>query len=162
MSPAPDMNAAAKLFFTSPTFAVAGASSQPHKFGYKIFDWYIQQNLHAVPLNPTCSTITVRRKNYDTVAAPSDLPDPKQTSLSVITPPPVTAKLLQEAKASGVRAVWLQPGSFTDELLEYAKKEWPGAALGGYEDGGGGGGEGWCVLVSGEEAMHAAGRQEKL
>jgi len=30
-----DMNAAAKVFFSSPRFAVAGASSDTSKFGYK-------------------------------------------------------------------------------------------------------------------------------
>ena len=112
-------------------------------------------------MNPTCPTVTVRRKEYETVTSPAKLSDAKQTSLSVITPPAVTAQLLREAKESGVRAVWLQPGSFTDRELEYAIKEFPGAAVGGFAEGTVGG-EGWCVLVDGENAMKAAGRQERL
>ncbi|KAK5167152.1 uncharacterized protein LTR77_007882 [Saxophila tyrrhenica] len=161
MSQTTDMQQAAKSFFSSPHFAVAGASSTPSKFGHKIFVWYLQRNLPAIPLNPTCSAVTVRNKQYDTVGSPSKLQDPQHTSLSVITPPPVTAKLLQEAKEAGVRAVWLQPGSFTDKELEYAKKEFPDAAVGGF-GGGTVGGEGWCVLVDGDTAMRAAGRQERL
>lgn len=56
----------------------------------------------------------------------------------------------------GVRAVWLQPGSFDDEGLEYARKEFK-AGIGGA---GGRGGEGWCVLVDGDEAR-AMAREEK-
>ncbi|KAK3049857.1 hypothetical protein LTR09_008777 [Extremus antarcticus] len=161
MPPTADMQQAAKTFFSSPRFAVAGASSTTSKFGYKIFNWYLQHELPAVPLNPTCSTVTVRKQQYDTVPSPSKLEDPQHTSLSVITPPPVTAKVLKEAKEVGVRAVWLQPGTFTDKELEYAVKEFPGAAVGGYSEGTVGG-EGWCVLVDGDAAMKAAGRQERL
>lgn len=155
------MQAAARLFFTSPYFAVAGASSIPSKFGHKIFAWYLDHDLSAIPLNPTCSTVTVRRKEYDTVASPKDLKDPRQTSLSVITPPSITAQLLREAKEAGVRAVWLQPGSFTNREFEFAMREFPGAAIAGFEDGTVGG-EGWCVLVDGDAAMEKAGRDEKL
>ncbi|KAK5119558.1 hypothetical protein LTR85_007386 [Meristemomyces frigidus] len=161
MSTSPDMQSAARVFFSSPTFAVAGASSNTSKFGYKIFAWYLQHNLSAIPLNPTCSSVTVRRKEYETVPSASKLKDPKHTSLSVITPPPVTAQLLKEAKEAGIKAVWLQPGSFTDKELDYAIKEFPGAAVGGFAEGTVGG-EGWCVLVDGDTAMSAAGRAEKL
>ena len=161
MTTSSDMQSAAKLFFSSPQFAVAGASSQTYKFGHKIFAWYLNHQLPAIPLNPGCSAVTVRGKEYETVQSPHQLSNPKQTSLSVITPPPITAKVLKEAKESGVRAVWLQPGSFTDSEFEYAVHEFPEAAVGGFAEGTRGG-EGWCVLVDGEAAMQAAGRQEKL
>ena len=123
MSTQPDMRSAAKTFFSSPHFAVAGASSKPSKFGHRIFAWYLNHDIPAIPLNPSCSSVTVRGQQYNTVAAPSKLPDPRNTSLSVITPPPVTAKMLKDAKKAGVRAVWLQPGSFTDDEMDYALKE---------------------------------------
>lgn len=146
------MQSSARTFFSAPHFAVAGASSSPQKFGYKIFAWYISRSLSAIPLNPGSSTVTIEGKEYKTYASPKDLPEPTQTALSVITPPKVTAELLKEAKEVGIRAVWLQPGSFTDEELEFAKESWPGAAVGGFEDGTVGG-EGWCVLVDGDAAI---------
>lgn len=57
----------------------------------------------------------------------------------------------------GVRAVWLQPGSFGANEMAFAEKEFPGAAVGGY-GGGTRGGEGWCVLVDGEEALRESGK----
>ena len=75
--------------------------------------------------------------------------------MSVITPPPVTIKLLKEAKDVGIKAVWLQPGTFDSEVMSFAKEAFPGAVVGGD---GGGGGEGWCVLVDGEWAMKEAGK----
>lgn len=89
--------------------------------------------------------------------SPSALPSPSQTALSVITPPPVTIKLLQEAKEAGVPAVWLQPGTFDAEVMAYATANFE-AAVGGE---GGNGGEGWCVLVDGEDALEAAERRWK-
>ena len=73
----------------------------------------------------------------------------------MITPPAVTKQLLEEAKEAGVAAVWLQPGSFDDDVLAYAKANF-NAAIGGE---GGGGGEGWCVLVDGEEGLRLAERE---
>jgi len=77
----------------------------------------------------------------------------------VITPPHVTRKLLQEAKDVGVGAVWLQPGSFDDEVLAFARAAWPKACVAGTDVRGSRGGEGWCVLVDGEGGMRAAGRE---
>lgn len=69
----------------------------------------------------------------------------------------VTKEVLLEAKQAGVTAVWFQPGSFDDEILDHAKKEFE-AVIGGE---GGRGGEGWCVLVDGDRFLDAA-RKEKL
>jgi predicted CoA-binding protein len=111
----------------------------------------------VTPLNPSRPNVSVASKSYDTVASPVALEHPKDTALSVITPPAVTKKLLQEAKEAGVRAVWLQPGSFDHDILEYAMNEFPGAAVGGD---GGRGGEGWCLLVDGDGGLRAAGREQ--
>ncbi|EMD64773.1 hypothetical protein GGP41_002953 [Bipolaris sorokiniana] len=154
---AADMEAALKLFFSSPRFAVAGASSDPHKYGHKIFAWYLRHSLPAVPLNPRSPTVKILDQDHTTVASPTALTDPPASdySLSVITPPSVTKKLLKEAKEAGIPAVWLQPGSFDDEVLKYARSNFKAAIAGE----GGWGSEGWCVLVDGEEGMRLAGRE---
>ena len=170
------MEAAAKTFFASKYFAVAGpqsliktpktqpanipppgASQNTSKFGYKILAWYHAHSLPVTPLNPSRPSITVGKTQYPTVASPSELLHPTETGLSIITQPSVTKQLLKEAKEAGVRAVWLQPGSFDPEGLEYAVREFK-AGVGGE---GGGGGEGWCVLIDGEEAMSYAGEEGK-
>ena len=55
--------------------------------------------------------------------------------------------------------MWLQPGSFDDAGLKYAKDNFENA-VGGFEDGTVGG-EGWCVLVDGEESLRQAERKWK-
>ncbi|EEH47149.1 uncharacterized protein PADG_03247 [Paracoccidioides brasiliensis Pb18] len=156
------MEAAAKLFFSSPRFAVAGASTDPSKFGYKILAWYHQHSLPVTPLNPWAPEIAFPSHTYSTTPSPSALPSPKQTSLSVVTPPKVTLAVLKEAKSVDIPAVWLQPGTFDDEVLAYARENFK-AAVAGME--GSAGHEGWCVLVDGEDALAAAGvtwRAQKL
>ncbi|OAL03630.1 NAD(P)-binding protein [Phaeosphaeriaceae sp. SRC1lsM3a] len=152
-----EMEAALKTFFSSPRFAVAGASSDPSKYGHKVFAWYLRHSLPATPINPRSPTVNILKSDHATVPSPTALSDPPASSysLSVITPPAVTKQLLKEAKEAGVPAVWLQPGSFDREVLEYAKANFK-AAIGGD---GGNGGEGWCVLVDGEEGLRLAGRE---
>ena len=50
----------------------------------------------------------------------------------------------------------MQPGSFDDAGLEWAKANFE-SAIGGYETGTVGG-EGWCVLVDGERVLDEAER----
>ena len=76
-----------------------------------------------------------------------------ETSLSVITPPKVTRRILKEAKEAGIRAVWLQPGTFEAEELKIAQEAFGREGVVAGEGEGTRGGEGWCVLVDGEEAM---------
>ncbi|KAL2419585.1 hypothetical protein ABEF95_003119 [Exophiala dermatitidis] len=151
------MEAAARRFFSSPYFAVVGASQDRSKFGYKILAWYHVHSLHVTPINPGRPSISLPSRTYETVPSISALPHPAQTALSFLTPPPITRKLLQEAKSAGVKAVWLQPGSFEDQDLEFAKKNFE-SAVGGFENGTVGG-EGWCMLVDGENALRKAGKE---
>jgi predicted CoA-binding protein len=111
----------------------------------------------VTPINPRASEVNVRNKAYATVSSPSALQSPTETSLSIITPPKVTIGVLKEAKAAGIPAVWLQPGTFDDDVIEYVKKEFKAALYG--MDGGTSGGEGWCVLVDGEDGLDLAGRK---
>lgn len=152
--------AAARTFFSSPYFAVVGASSDPAKFGHKIFAWYTAHGLPATPINPSSPSIKVGSTDYSTLPSISALPHPTETGVSIITPPKITKKVLEEAKALGIKSVWLQPGTYDDEILGFALKEFEGGV--GGEEGGTVGGEGWCVLVDGERAAKAAGRDLKL
>lgn len=122
-----------------------------------VFAWYTQHSLPVTPINPRSPTVTIQGQTYPTVASPLALSNPPASaySLSVITPPAATKKVLQEAKEAGVPAVWLQPGSFDQEVLEYARANFQAAIAGD----GGRGSEGWCVLVDGGEGLRIADRE---
>ncbi|KAI1300621.1 CoA binding domain-containing protein [Xylaria venustula] len=151
-------DASVQAFFSSPQFAVVGASSNPAKFGHKVFVWYKDRKLPVSPINPAPS-ITTRYGEHETVKSVSELSDPKNTSLSIITPPPVTLEVLKEAKRVGIPAVWLQPGTFDDEVIRFARgRDTQGYAGEVIAGDGGAGSEGWCVLVDGDKGLRSAGK----
>ncbi|KAI9828493.1 MAG: hypothetical protein M1826_006030 [Phylliscum demangeonii] len=154
------MDTALKTFFSASHFAVVGASQDASKYGHKVLEWYLEHSLPVTPVNPRTPTIHVGQRSCLSVANVSVLSSPAETSLSIVTPPAVTMKVLEEAKRAGIRAVWLQPGSFDVDGLDYAKKEFP-AAIGAYEYDHEGDGEGWCILIDGEDGLAAAGRDWK-
>ena len=125
--------------------------------GMIVLAWYHEHSLPVTPINPKQPLITIASTQYQPVTSPRALEDPQSTSLSVVCAPPVTKDLLKEAKDVGIKAVWLQPGTYDDEILRYATTEFE-AGIGGME-GGTVGGEGWCVLVDGEKALKDAGRK---
>lgn len=122
--------------------------------GISVLAWYHQHSLPVTPINPRADKISLPSTEYQAVASPSLLPEPENTSLSLVTPPAVSLEILKEAHAAGIKAVWLQPGTYDDAVLDYARTNFE-AAIGGQ---GGGGSEGWCVLVDGERGLESAGR----
>jgi predicted CoA-binding protein len=124
-----------------------------------VYVWYLQHGLPVTPINARASEVTVGTKAFATAKAPSALDNPSQVSLSIITPPKITLDVLKDAKEAGVSAVWLQPGTFDDDVLAFARKEFQ-AVIAGMEDGTVGH-EGWCVLMDGEDGLKIANRQWK-
>ncbi|KAL9016497.1 MAG: hypothetical protein Q9185_006155 [Variospora sp. 1 TL-2023] len=120
-----------------------------------VLEWYHARELPVQPVTPSRSSINVASTTYPTVSSVKELSSAPDTSLSIVTQPHITIKLLHEAKEAGISCVWMQPGSFDDESLQYAKKEFK-AAVGGFEDNPGNGREGWCVLVDGDDAIFRA------
>ena len=108
------------------------------------------------PINPGSTSITALNKEHPTLPNLASLPRPRETSVSIITPPAATIEVLQEAKRLGVPAVWLQPGTFDDAVMRFAREN--GAFEAVVAGDGGRGGEGWCVLVDGERALKGAGK----
>lgn len=103
MSRAPDPIA---RFLSSPAFGVVGASSRRHKYGNKVLRCYQQNGRHAIAVNPREREI----EGAACVASVLDLPDEVE-SISVITPPAVTERIVRDAIRRGIRNVWMQPGA---------------------------------------------------
>jgi predicted CoA-binding protein len=96
-------------FLESRAFGVVGASSRRHKYGNKVLRCYQQAGRRAIPVNPREPEI----EGVTCVASALDLPDDVK-SISVITPPAVTEKVVQDAIAKGIENVWMQPGAEND------------------------------------------------
>jgi predicted CoA-binding protein len=109
MSPAHDP---VTRFLESPAYGVVGASAQRHKYGNKVLRCYQQNGRRVIPVNPREREI----EGAACVASVLDLPDDVQ-SISVITPPQVTERVVAEAIRKGIRHVWLQPGAESDRAV---------------------------------------------
>lgn len=119
--------------------------------------WYSLHQLPVTPINPVTPSINVAGTQLATIPSLSQLPDPSKTAVSIITPPHVTLEILKEAQQLGVPAVWLQPGTWDDAVIKYARggDGYTGQVVAG---GGGHGHSGWCVLVDGEQGLQAVGK----
>lgn len=93
-------------FLGAQAFGVVGASSKPHKYGNKVLRCYQQNQRIVVPVNPVEEQI----EGLVCVTSVSDLPD-NVSSISIITPPQVTEKVVEQAIAKGIRNLWMQPGA---------------------------------------------------
>jgi predicted CoA-binding protein len=121
-----------------------------------VFAWYLHHDLPVTPINPASPTVKVGNKDYPTVASVGAVANPKETAVSIITHPAVTIGVLKEAKQAGIPSIWLQPGTFDDEVISFATAEGNFEAVLYGE--GGRGSEGWCVLVDGEKALKEIGK----
>ncbi len=103
-----------KIFLSASSYAVAGASLDREKYGNKILRCYLQHGYDVIPVHPSEETI----EGLPCCASVGALPD-KVESLSVVTPPRVTEKIVLEAVAKGIKNVWMQPGAESHKAVEY-------------------------------------------
>ena len=97
-----------------------------------------QDQILIFPVNPKETEI----EGVACLKSLRELPYPTQTSVSVITPPSVTEKVLQDAKSLGIKNMWLQPGSENDACVAFAAANGMNLISGGP-----------CILVSGAQSL---------
>ena len=105
-------------FLASPAFGVVGASANRHKYGNKVLRCYQQHGRKVIPVNPNAAEI----EGIPCAATISDLP-PDVESISMITPPEVTAKLVPLALERGIKNIWMQPGAEHPDAVALCRKQ---------------------------------------
>jgi len=110
------MTEAIETFLKSEAFGVVGASEDRSKYGNKVLRCYLQNKKNAIPVNPKVPVV----EGITTVATVADLPD-NVKSISVITPPAVTEKVVEAALARGITSIWMQPGAESAAAIERCK-----------------------------------------
>jgi predicted CoA-binding protein len=104
-------------FLASPAFGVVGASPRRHKYGNKVLRCYQQNGRPATPVNLRETQI----EGAACVASVLDLPAHVR-SISLITPPSVTERVVEEAIRKGIEHVWMQPGAESDAAVEACRR----------------------------------------
>jgi predicted CoA-binding protein len=105
-------------FLAAEMIGVVGASRDRAKFGNKVLRCYQQKGYQAIPVHPAHQEI----EGMSCVASVSELPVEAQ-SISVITPPRITEKVVQQAAAKGIRNIWLQPGAQSAEAILFCQEK---------------------------------------
>lgn len=103
-------------FLREDRFAVVGASNARHKFGNKVLRCYWDHGKEALPVNPKRREIEGER----CYASLSDLPG-DVNAVSIITPPEVSERVVDEAHTAGMRRLWFQPGAESPRALQKAR-----------------------------------------
>lgn len=106
-----------KRFLESGRFAVVGASADRSKYGNKVLRCYQMHGYDAVPVNPKEKAIEGVACVPSVAALPAGV-----NSISVITPPPVTEKVVEEAILKGIGNIWMQPGAESKIAVERCRE----------------------------------------
>jgi predicted CoA-binding protein len=105
-------------FLASPAFGVVGASTNRQKYGNKVLRCYLQNGRKVMPVNPNEPEI----EGLPCAATISDLP-PDVLSISMITPPAVTAMLVPLALEKGIKNIWMQPGAEHPDAVALCREQ---------------------------------------
>ena len=115
MSPVTDP--AIRDFLAENDFAVVGASPDRSKYGNKVLRCYLQHDRKVVPVHPKEPSV----EGLPAFASLTAIPV-RPGAVSVITPPPVTEKVVEEAGRLGIRHLWMQPGAESEAAVRRARE----------------------------------------
>jgi predicted CoA-binding protein len=104
-----------KTFLAGKRFAVVGASTDREKYGNKVLRVYQQNQIEAVPVNPTADEVEGLKAYPDLPSIPGDI-----DGISIITPPRVTEQVVNQALALGIKNIWMQPGAESKAAIDSA------------------------------------------
>ena len=111
---------------------MAGASRDRSKYGNKVFQALLASGRQVFPLHPAVPDV----EGYAAYPSIAEVPALVE-SLSIVTPPQVTRQVVEQAIASGVKNIWMQPGAEEPHSSQLARD----AGLNVIDDGS-------CILVS--------------
>jgi predicted CoA-binding protein len=111
----PDVRSSIQRFFGSNGFAVAGASNDPRKYGHRVFAALLGAGFRPIPVNPGASAILGIPSFERLTALPWHV-----EAVSIVTPPTITERIVEEAIAAGALRLWIQPGAESAKAIDRA------------------------------------------
>lgn len=140
------MEADMERMVSARTFAVVGASTNPGKYGNKVFLSLRRHGKVVHAVNPAAAARGEQLEGEAFYASVADLPEVPEVVVAVV-PPPVTEKIVDELAAVGVKNLWMQPGAESAKAVEKAHAAGITTVHGGP-----------CIMV----LMHVASAQHKV
>ena len=97
--------------------AVIGASNDRSKYGNKAVRAYLLNGFRVYPVNPKEETIEGLKAYRSILEIPEEV-----DRATLYVPPNVGLKVIEEIAEKGVKELYFNPGSESDELVEKARK----------------------------------------
>lgn len=98
------------------TIAVVGASTNPEKWGYKIYMTLKKVFPRVYAVNPRHERIG-RDECYPDLESLPEKPDVVIT----VVPPKITENVVKTCRDLGIKRVWMQPGSESKKAMDFCK-----------------------------------------
>jgi hypothetical protein len=99
-------------FIASEPIAFVGVSRNPKKFGYQAFKELREKGLKVIPVNPSAQEILGDKVYPDVKSLPPDV-----GGLIIMTKKDQTAAIVREAKAKGIKNIWIQQMADSKEAV---------------------------------------------
>jgi predicted CoA-binding protein len=106
-----------KKFMSQKKFAVVGATDNPEKYGNRIVKNLKSRGYEVFPVNPKLKTLE-GLACYSALAA---IPE-KVDVVDFVVPPSATEAILKQCKELGLKNIWLQPGSESEQAIDYCRE----------------------------------------
>ncbi len=94
--------------------AVVGVTTNPEKWGYKVYKTLRESFPRVYPVNPKYESVLGDRcyRNLES------LPEKPDVVITVV-PPGVTENVVKSCRELGIGMVWMQPGSESRKAIEF-------------------------------------------
>ena len=100
-----------------PLLAVVGVSSDPEKYGNKVFCDLVRHGYHVVGVHPKAEVVC----GQQLFANLTDVKEKIEMVLTVV-PQDVTKKIIDQCINLGIDQIWMQPGSGSIKLAEFSRE----------------------------------------
>jgi len=100
-------------FIASEPIAMVGVSRNPKKFGFTAFRELKEKGMNVIPVNPNAAEIHGVKVYPDIKSLP-----PEVKGLLVMTRKSATAGVVREAREKGIKQIWIQQMSESQEALK--------------------------------------------
>jgi uncharacterized protein len=124
-----DLQRRIDAFLNGSPHAVVGASTNREKYGNKVLRVYQQNKRPVYPINPFGGVI----EGLESFKSLTDLVKAKQGAgspttpfavhaVSIITPPAITERVVEECGQLGIKHLWMQPGAESGKAVARAEE----------------------------------------
>jgi hypothetical protein len=104
-------------FLKQKNWAVIGVSTDPNKYGYKVYFQLKKNGYNVYAINPKLESI-----EGDPVYSNLSMLPEKPDVVSIVIPPKATEQIIPECIRLKIPRVWMQPGCETNEAISKAEE----------------------------------------